>query len=119
MSLIRVLVADMATLDRDIVERLAGEWPDMTIVGDDADPADVDVLLVPEPESLAAYLSLIRAHRRLGVVVVDPADRTGLVWACRVVVPTWDLDTTWERYLAAAIRSAADATRTDNGQVEK
>ncbi|ONI76280.1 hypothetical protein ALI144C_37105 [Actinosynnema sp. ALI-1.44] len=107
----------MAVLDRDIVERLAGEWPDMTIVSEDADLADVDVLLVPEADSLAGYLSLMWAHRQLGVVMVDPAG--GLVWVCRVAVPTWDAGTTWEQHLAEAIRSAADPARMDKASLEK
>lgn len=41
----------------------------MAIVSEDA---DLNVLLVPEPDPLAGYLSLMWAHRRLGVVVVDP-----------------------------------------------
>jgi hypothetical protein len=115
MSPIRVLVTDMVALDRDIVERLAGEQPDMTIVSGAADLADVDVLLVSasEPDSLRAYLSLMWTHRRLGVVVVDPADRLGLVRVCRVTVPVRGVDAAWGQYLAEAIRSAADPARTD------
>lgn len=111
MSPIRVLVVSMATLDRDIVERLAGEWPDMTIVCEGADLADVDVLLVPEPDLLAGYLSLMWTHRRIGVVVLDPADRDGLVRACRITVPASDASSTWEQRLAGAIRSAAGPAR--------
>lgn len=119
MSSIRVLVTDMAALDRDIVERIVRGRPDMAIVGGASGPAQaaatlicpgVDVLMVSasEPASLCAYLCLMWTHPRLGVVVVDPKDRLGLVRVCRLDEQVRGAGAVWSEYLAAAIRSAAD-----------
>lgn len=116
MNPIRVLVTDMVALDRDIVARIVEGRPDMTIVGSArqamAGPAGpgFDVLLVSasEPSPLCGYLDLMWTHPRLGVVVVDPHDRLGLVRVCRLDERVRGAGALWSEYLAAAIRSAAD-----------
>ena len=120
MGSIRVFVTDMVALDRDIVERIVRGRTDMTIVDGAGGPArsaaapiggGVDVLLVSasEPASLCPYLGLMWTHPRLGVVVVDPKDRLGLVRVCRLDEQVRGAGAAWSEYLAAAIRSAADA----------
>ncbi|MDT7797375.1 MAG: hypothetical protein QOI78_808 [Actinomycetota bacterium] len=113
---IRVLVADMAALDGDIVARIAGERPDMTIVGRVDGPAqaataltpDVDLLLVSAsgPGSLCGYLRLMWTRPRLGVVVVNPCDRLGVVRVFRQAERA-GAGASWPEYLVDVIRSAA------------
>jgi hypothetical protein len=118
MSPIRILVAGLVALDRDIVERIAGERGDMTIVSRADVPAradatldvsGVDVLLAAasDPDALSAYLALVRSHPRLGVVVVDPADRLCVLRRCRPFEQVRGADSPWPRYLVDAIRAAA------------
>jgi len=124
MDPIRVLVADMVALDRDIVARIAGQPQDMTIVGSargaaeaatalDARGADVLVTSASGTGSLGACLALMWAHPRLAVVVVDPADPLGLVRVCRLAEQVRGAGAPWSEYLLDAIRSAADAARED------
>jgi len=125
MSPIRILVADMVALDRDIVERIAGERRDMTIVSkadlavrSDAtlDVSGVDVLLASasDPDALSECLALMRSHPRLGVVVVDPADRLGVLRVCRPFEQPRGAGAPWPEYLVDAIRAAAaDRDRDD------
>lgn len=120
MDPIRVLVADMVALDRDIVRRIAAQPRDMTIVGTARGAAEAatvldthgaDVLLTSASGTgpLGAYLALMEAHPGLAVVVVDPADRIGLVRVCRLVERVRGAGAPWPEYLLDAIRSAADA----------
>lgn len=119
MDPIRVLVADMVVLDRDIVERIAAQPQDMTIVGAargaaeaatllDAHGADVLLTSASGTCPLGAYLALMGAHPGLAVVVVDPADRIGLVRVCRFVERVRGAGAPWPEYLLDAIRSASD-----------
>jgi len=117
MSSIRVLVAEMAPLHRDIVQRTAGKRSDMTIVGVVGGPvqaarvldrqgADVLLLSASGPGPLRSYLDLVWAHPRLRLLVIDPADRRGRFRELRLTdrerprVP-------WAEHLVDAIRSAA------------
>jgi hypothetical protein len=112
MSPIRVLVVDMAALDRDIVRRILGERSDMTIVGTADGPggvaerlAGVDVLVLPgsEPEPLCEYLGLMWTHPRLGLVVVDRRGPVRVLrFACRD-----DKELEWPDDLVRAVRVAA------------
>jgi hypothetical protein len=124
MDPIRVLVADMVALDRDIVERIAAQPQDMTIVGRARGAAEAAVVLVTRgadvlltsasgTDSLGGYLALMWAHPRLAVVVVDPADRLGLVRVCRLVEQVRGAGAPWPEYLLDAIRSAANAAPED------
>ncbi len=112
MNPIRVLVADMAALDRDIVRRIVGDRADMTIVGTADGPdgvaerlAGVDVLVLPasQPRPVCDYLDLMWTYPRLGVVAVDRGGPVrALRFACR---DTPELE--WPDDLVRAIRTAA------------
>jgi hypothetical protein len=113
MSPIRVLVVGMATLDHDIVRRIVGNRPDMTIVGSVRGPAgaagalagvDVLVLAASEPRPLCEYLGLMWTHPRLGVVAVD---RAGPVRVVRLSCGD-EPGRTWPDDLVGAIRAAAE-----------
>ncbi|MEV6871444.1 hypothetical protein [Amycolatopsis sp. NPDC051128] len=121
MSPIRVLVVDMAELNRDIVQRIVEGQPDMTVVrGGGSGPGEaehdvrgVDVVLVSASElgSVQRYLGLMWTHSRLGVVVVDLADRRGLVRSFRgeKLRPgqVGAAGLSWPECLLKSIRSAA------------
>lgn len=124
MDPIRVLVADMVALDRDIVERITAQPQDMTIVGSargaaetaaalDAHGADVLLTSASGTGPLGACLALLGTHPDLAVVVVDPADRLGLVRVCRLVERVRGAGAPWAEYLLDTIRSAADHGRED------
>jgi hypothetical protein len=112
MSPIRVLVVDMAVLDRDIVRHIVGDRADMAIVGTAAGPdgvadslAGVDVLVLPasEPQPLYAYLGLMWTYPRLGLVVVDRGGPVRVLrFACRDVP-----ELEWPDDLVRAIQAAA------------
>lgn len=113
MSPIRVLVLDMAVLDRDIVQRIGGGRSDMTIVGTVAGPeeaagviADVDVLVLSasEPEPLCEFLGLMWTHPGLGVVAVD---RRGPLRVFRLGTRTGTAGLGWADDLVGAIHLAA------------
>ncbi|VVJ17641.1 Uncharacterised protein [Amycolatopsis camponoti] len=119
MGPIRVLITHMVALDCDIVRRIAGERTDMTIVGSVSGPEEAaealfrpgfDVLLLSasRPDSLCGYLDLMWDNPRLGVAVVDPTDRLGVVRVCRIVERARGAGAGWPEYLAAVLRSAAD-----------
>jgi len=118
MGPIRILVADLVALDRDIVERIAGERGDMTIVSradgpvradTTLDVSGVDVLLASasDPDSLSACLTLMWRHPRLGVVIVDPAHRLDVVRIRRPFPRLREAAAPWPEYLVTAIRAAA------------
>ncbi|MFG1646953.1 hypothetical protein ACGFMK_42310 [Amycolatopsis sp. NPDC049252] len=109
----------MVALDCDIVRRIAGERDDLTIVGsvngpDEAAEAllrpgfDVLLLSASQPESLCGYLGLMWENPRLGVAVVDPTDRLGLVRVCRIAERVRGAGAEWPEYLVSVLRSAAD-----------
>ncbi len=112
MSPIRVLVADMAALDRDIVRRILGDRADMTIVGtaDGSDEvadnlAGVDVLILPAsaPRPLFEYLGLMWTYPRLGLVAVDRCGPVRVLrFACRDAP-----ELEWPDDLVRAIQAAA------------
>ncbi|MFD5406127.1 hypothetical protein [Streptomyces griseorubiginosus] len=124
MDPIRVLVADMVALDRDIVERIAAQPEDMTIVGSahgaaeaaaalEAHGADVLLTAASGTGPLGDCLALLGSHPDLAVVVVDPADRLGLVRVCRLVERVQGAGAPWAEYLLDTIRSVADRSRED------
>jgi hypothetical protein len=112
MSPIRVLVVDMAALDRDIVRRIVGDRGDMTIVATADGPggvaeslAGVDVLVLPgsEPQPLCEYLGLMWTYPRLGLVVVDRRGPVRVLrFACRDAA-----ELEWPDDLVRAIQAAA------------
>ena len=120
MQAIRVLIAEMPHLLRDILEEIIARQADIDVVGvvetvDDlrreihSNRADVVLCRLDGSELPTVYQELFDVHPRLRLLAIDAGDRNGCVYELRPERTRLDV---WPQGLVDAIRSTGSSPRT-------